>query len=121
MECQMRPTRHDITRPLFATTIAALMLLAPQAAKSADAPILSMRTTAPATLATPAGRVVIGRGKDYAPVGAHTDPEVLADQLSKSMKARRDFAWQVVERLLQPIKVRLPDNTEVDVPLWQTW
>ena len=66
--------------------------------------------------------MLIGRGKDYTPVGADTDTEVLADQLSKSMKARRDFAWKVVEALLLPIKVQLPNGgAQVDVPLWQTW
>ena len=38
------------------------------------------------------------------------------------MKDRRDFAWKVVEALLLPIKVQLPDGgAQVDVPLWQTW
>jgi len=115
-------TRRGFTRPFYATPIAALMLLAAAPAQSADAPILSMRVKDAATLATPAGRVLIGRGKDYTPVGANTDPEVLADQLSKNMKDRRDFAWKVVEALLLPIKVQLPDGgPQVDVPLWQTW
>ena len=116
-------TRRDYTRAFYVTSFAASILLAAAPAKSADAPILSMRPAASATPSlSPAGRVLIGRGKDYTPVGANTDTEVLADQLSKSMKARRDFAWKVVEALLLPIKVQLPNGgAQVDVPLWQTW
>ena len=68
--------------------------------------------------ASPQGRLLIGRGKDYLP--SQVDPLVLFDELQASMKKRRDFAWKVVEQVLQPIKIRLPDG-EVEVPLWHTW
>jgi hypothetical protein len=93
-------------------------------AQQADVPILSLKESAggpPGPLATPAGRVLIGRGKDYQPVSGTKDQQVLFDELMKSMKARRDFGWKVVEQLLQPVKVTLPTGTQVDVPLWQTW
>jgi len=74
----------------------------------------------PGVLATPEGRLLIGRGKDYVP--STTDSQVLFDELESSMKKRRDFGWKVVEQLLQPVKIKLLDGvTEVDVPLWQTW
>ena len=72
--------------------------------------------------ATPAGRLLIGRGKDYVPVGGDKDPEALFAELKKNMKVRREFAWKIVEQMLQPTTIKLPDNgAEVDVPLWQTW
>jgi hypothetical protein len=90
--------------------------------KAADTPILSMRTASPAVLAGPGARVLIGRGKDYRPVSGDKDPQVVFDELAKSMKQRRDFAWRIINQLLQPTKITLPgSNTEVDVPLWHTW
>jgi len=74
----------------------------------------------PAVLATPGGRLQIGRGKDYVP--STVDAQVLFNDLEGSMKKRRDFAWKVVEQVLQPVRLKLLDGvTEVDVPLWQTW
>ena len=71
-------------------------------------------------LATPDGRLRIGRGKDYVP--STVEPQALFNELEGSMKKRRDFAWKVVEQVLQPVKLKLLDGvTEVDVPLWQTW
>src|SRR5215204_7455008 len=74
----------------------------------------------PAVLATPAGRLQIGRGKDYVP--STVDLQTLFNELEGSMKKRRDFAWTVVEQVLQPVKIKLLDGvSEVEVPLWQTW
>ena len=74
----------------------------------------------PAVLATPAGRLQIGRGKDYVP--STVEPQTLFNELEGSMKKRRDFAWKVVEQVLQPVTLKLLDGvTEVQVPLWQTW
>ena len=39
-----------------------------------------------------------------------------------NMKLRRDFAWQIVDQMLQPTTIKLPGSgAQVDVPLWQTW
>ena len=47
---------------------------------------------------------------------------MLFKDLEGSMKKRREFAWKIVEQVLQPVKLKLLDGvTEVDVPLWQTW
>lgn len=74
----------------------------------------------PPALASPEGRLQIGRGKDYVP--SNVEFQALFAELEGSMKKRRDFAWKIVEQLLQPIKIKLLDGvTEVDVPLWQTW
>lgn len=74
----------------------------------------------PPGVATPEGRLQIGRGKDYVP--SDVAPQVLFDELQASMKKRRDFAWKVIEQVLQPVKIKLLDGvTEVEVPLWQTW
>ncbi|HEX8165422.1 MAG TPA: hypothetical protein VF601_06485 [Beijerinckiaceae bacterium] len=74
----------------------------------------------PPLTATPEGRLLIGRGKDYVP--SAVDPQALFVELEGSMKKRRDFAWTVVDQLLQPVKIKLLDGvTEVDVPLWRTW
>jgi hypothetical protein len=74
----------------------------------------------PPLMATQDGRVQIGRGKDYVP--STVDAQTLFVELEGSMKKRRDFAWKVVEQMLQPVKIKLLDGvTEVDVPLWQTW
>lgn len=66
------------------------------------------------------GRLLIGRGEDYAP--STVDAEVLFTDLEGSMKKRRDFAWGVIERMLKPVTITLLDGVStVDVPLWQTW
>lgn len=71
-------------------------------------------------LASGEGRLRIGRGKDYVP--SNVPAHVLFDQLKGSMKARRDFAWSVVEKMLEPQRITLLDDvSEVEVPLWQTW
>jgi hypothetical protein len=71
-------------------------------------------------LATPDGRLRIGRGKDYVP--STVEPQPLFNELEGSMKKRRDFAWKVIEQVLQPVKIKLLDGvTDVEVPLWQTW
>lgn len=71
-------------------------------------------------VATPEGRLIIGRGQDYVP--SSVDAAVLFNQLEGSMKERRDFAWKVVEQMLKPVKLTLLDKvTTVEVPLWQTW
>jgi hypothetical protein len=69
---------------------------------------------------TPEGRLVVGRGEDYAP--STEDEAALSQRLRTSMKARRDFAWRVVEQMLKPKKVKKAEGDEYyDVPLWQTW
>src|SRR5262245_10305738 len=74
----------------------------------------------PSVLASPEGRLQIGRGKDYVP--STVELQALFNDLEGSMKKRRDFAWKVVEQVLQPVKIKLLDGvTEVEVPLWQTW
>ncbi|NKB62943.1 MAG: hypothetical protein GKR95_15435 [Gammaproteobacteria bacterium] len=74
----------------------------------------------PEVLADSDGRLIIGRGQDYVP--SDIDANVLFDQLRDSMKSRRDFAWDVVEQVLQPVELTLLDGaTRVEVPLWQTW
>jgi len=74
----------------------------------------------PPVLVTPEGRLLIGRGKDYVP--STVELQALFNELEGSMKKRRDFAWKVVEQVLQPVKIKLLDGvTEVEVPLWQTW
>src|SRR5439155_19068730 len=59
----------------------------------------------PAVLATPAGRLQIGRGKDYVP--SSVDAQTLFNDLEGSMKKRRDFGWKVIEQVLQPVKIKL--------------
>lgn len=66
------------------------------------------------------GRLLVGRAEDYVP--SATPEEELSAVLAGSMLHRRNFAWQVVEQLLTPTKVKLgTGNTMVDVPRWQTW
>lgn len=92
------------------------------AQKAAEPPILSVVPKDPLVLATPEGRILIGRGKDYRPVGAGKEPQALFDELMHNMKVRRDFAWSIVDQMLQPTRIKLPGSgVEVDVPLWQTW
>jgi hypothetical protein len=62
----------------------------------------------PPGVATPEGRLQIGRGKDYVP--SDVAPQVLFDELQASMKKRRDFAWKVIEQVLQPVKIKLTDR-----------
>jgi hypothetical protein len=81
-------------------------------------PVLSAQK--PPILATQEGRLQIGRGKDYVP--STIDPQSLFNELEGSMKKRRDFAWNIVAQMLQPVRLKLLDGvTEVEVPLWQTW
>ena len=62
----------------------------------------------PPLMATQDGRVQIGRGKDYVP--STVDAQTLFVELEGSMKKRRDFAWKVVEQMLQPVKIKLLDG-----------
>lgn len=95
----------------------ALLLGAASRPASAQAVLSADRA---GVLASPDGRLEIGRGKDYVPSDVAADE--LFDELKNSMRKRRDFAWEIVEQLLQPQKITLLDGvTEVDVPLWQTW
>jgi hypothetical protein len=81
---------------------------------------LSGATTKSPEELTQEGRLVVGRGVDYTP--SDEDEKTLADKLKTSMLERRNFAWHVVEEMLQPTKVKLPDNDQmVDVPRWETW
>jgi hypothetical protein len=74
----------------------------------------------PEGVASPEGRLVIGRGQDYLP--SAIDASTLFTQLEGSMKQRRDFAWGVVEQMLTPVELTLLDGVStVEVPLWQTW
>ena len=93
------------------------------AEKAAEPPILSMKPKVmPKTLAAPEGRVLIGRGKDYRPVSGTKAQQAVFDELMHNMKLRRDFAWSIVDQLLQPTTIKLPGSgVQVDVPLWQTW
>ncbi|MCG8458832.1 MAG: hypothetical protein MI919_21340, partial [Holophagales bacterium] len=68
--------------------------------------------------ATPEGRLVIGRGEDYEP--STEDPGALFARLKGSMKERRELAWEIVEAMLRPIELDLPEG-KVHVPLWHTW
>lgn len=69
---------------------------------------------------TQEGRLIVGRGIDYEPT---TENEIsLAARLKNSMQERRTFAWHIVEQMLLPTKVKLPEgDVTVDVPRWQTW
>jgi hypothetical protein len=119
MEDIMPRNHHRIP---VAITIGVLLSLGSATTASEAAEILSMRAPSPTIRSTPEGRVLIGRGKDYRPVAGDKDPQVLFDELMKNMKLRREFAWKIVDQLLQPTKIRPPGgNVEVDVPLWQTW
>jgi hypothetical protein len=74
-------------------------------------------------LVSPEGRLAIGRADDYVPSAV---PEVaLKILLRDSMKARRDFAWSVVEQMLIPTILTSQDSngnpTTIKVPRWQTW
>jgi hypothetical protein len=93
------------------------------AQKTPEPPILSMKPkVVPKTAASPEGRVLIGRGKDYRPVSGTKAQQAVFDELMHNMKLRRDFAWQIVDQLLQPTTIKLPGSgVQVDVPLWQTW
>lgn len=98
-------------------TVAAALVLSPTVPASAQS-VLS--AAPPEVTADESGRIAIGRGEDYAP--STEDPLLLADRLAVSMQDRREFAWQVVEKMLLPQHVTLLDGvTTVDVPLWQTW
>jgi len=68
--------------------------------------------------ASPAGRIVIGRGKDYEPIAE--DSAGLAARLEKSMAERRQIGWRIVEAMLQPQPLTL-GGQEFQVPLWHTW
>ena len=68
--------------------------------------------------ASPQGRLMIGRGKDYDPIAE--DHIKLFEKLRDSMKERRLSAWRVVEHMLQPEKLEI-GGAEVDVPRWHTW
>lgn len=95
-------------------TVAAAALIAAQASAQST---LSASQLEPQ--ATPDGRVLIGRGEDYVPAGV---PAVdLFASLKASMPARRDFAWDVVEKVLKPITLEVPNGPTFEVPLWLTW
>lgn len=105
------------------TTICLLVLCAGAAVCNGSAPAIAQQVLSaqsPAVLAAPPGRLQIGRGKDYVP--GTVDGQALFNELEASMKKRRDFAWKIVEQVLQPVKIKLLDGvSEIDVPLWQTW
>lgn len=68
--------------------------------------------------ASPEGRLLIGRGRDYVPIVA--DPQELATRLANSMAQRRRAGWQIVEAMLQPQRLTI-DGVNYEVPLWHTW
>ena len=69
---------------------------------------------------TSEGRLVVGKGVDYQQ--STEDEKVLSGRLKSSMLDRRRFAWHIVEQMLLPTKVKLPEgDAAVDVPRWQTW
>ncbi|HEY3025168.1 MAG TPA: hypothetical protein VGJ55_03350 [Pyrinomonadaceae bacterium] len=56
---------------------------------------------------------------DYKAISAiepKLSPEVLQNSLNKSMKKRRDFAWQIVKRVWAPVQVQ-----GGQIPTWMTW
>src|SRR5207249_2122580 len=57
---------------------------------------------------------------DYSAISA-IEPALTAaqlnDSLNKSMKKRRDFAWQIVKRIWTPVSVPGGDQ----IPIWMTW
>jgi hypothetical protein len=96
---------------------------APSTAKSdkpAQVKILSAAhlRTASGGEASPAGRLVIGRGKDYTPIPA--DPTTLFNQLEGSMAFRRQTAWTIVQAMLESQRLEI-EGTAFEVPLWHTW
>ncbi len=68
--------------------------------------------------ASPEGRLLVGRGKDYTPLAG--DPQMLFTQLEGSMELRRKTAWKIVEALLEPQTLQV-NGESFDVPLWHTW
>lgn len=67
---------------------------------------------------SPAGRMIIGRGKDYTPIAE--DPAQLFQRLESSMADRRAIGWKIVAAMLEPQKLTLNGQT-FEVPLWHTW
>ncbi|MBA7465774.1 hypothetical protein ES707_00945 [subsurface metagenome] len=105
-------------RTISAMSVMSAVFILDMARPAAAQPVLSAQR--PPILAAPEGRLQIGRGKDYVP--STVDAQTLFNDLEGSMKKRRDFAWKVIEQVLQPVKIKLLDGvTEVEVPLWQTW
>lgn len=80
--------------------------------------VLSAKGLDPRLEASPQGRLLIGRGKDYTPIAE--DPRALFDRLEGSMAERRKVGWSIVEALLEPQKLTL-DGKTLEVPLWHTW
>src|ERR1044072_5419398 len=64
------------------------------------------------------GRMMIGRGKDYAPIAG--DPATVFTNLEASMQSRRRTAWNIVEAMLEPQAIKIGAQT-YDVPLWHPW
>ncbi|WP_156035574.1 hypothetical protein [Caulobacter sp. UNC358MFTsu5.1] len=92
---------------------------APPAGEGAPVQFLTANGLNPqAGEASPLGRLLIGRGKDYTPIAE--DPKALFDRLEASMADRRKTAWTIVEALLEPQKLTLEGKT-YEVPLWHTW
>ena len=109
-------------KKLIVCSILVLGLTAPVAIaqQRASSSILSGVTTKSPSELSPEGRLAVGRGGDY--MNSSEDEAVLSKRLKNSMRARRTFAWKVVEQMLKPIKVKKAEGDEYyDVPLWQTW
>lgn len=80
--------------------------------------ILSAEGKDPSSEASPEGRLLIGRGKDYVPIQA--DSQQLFDRLEASMVERRRVAWKIVEDMLEPQPLTV-NGVTYQVPLWLTW
>jgi hypothetical protein len=65
-------------------------------------------------------RSILGSPADYAP---DLTLEAREDELVGSMKARREVAWKIVERVLAPVPLAktLPNTSESTIPAFQTW
>lgn len=102
-----------------ATALAVAATQAGSAAKATETRILSARGLDPrAGEASPEGRLLIGRGRDYVPIPG--DPAQLANALQGSMAQRRQAAWRIVEAALEPQPLT-HNGVTYEVPLWQTW
>jgi hypothetical protein len=103
------------TRIIFLVAVASLL-----STEASDAQTLSGFTTKSPEELSQEGRLVVGRGVDYQP--STEDERLFSSRLKNSMLERRKFAWHVVEQMLQPTKVKLPEgDATIDVPRWQTW
>jgi len=90
-----------------------------KAGPTAGPPVLSAKgLSLKSGEASPQGRLLIGRGKDYTPIAE--DPAVLFTSLEGSMEKRRQTAWKIVEAMLEPQMLTVGGVT-YEVPLWHTW